>query len=625
MYKQFFLIPVIILILLSLSACKTEGEVEISQEEVKFLVSGQYLSDFENFKQELSYAGIIFPLAEANILAKASGTLIENDLNLGDFVEVGQNLARIDDLTSGFNQNSVFNINQIKQAEIAVNQAKNAYDLALVNYNNILSASIKDKEQAELNFQQSLKNKNNLNLTVSETIVSAEIAYETAKLAVNQAELSLNNAISQFKQTKNDLDENSKLLANSTINIVNSLLTNINNITAFDSNNLVSIDYKNNLGALDSSALIRARNLYNQTKNDLERVNKLDLELKDYIDEVISLIELTKDLTDSVKLLFNKTITSSNLNQAQLASLQNQASSFQVQASTALSQIKGVKQALNNFDLESKNSLKLLEKSYDLALKQVASAKQNLNNLEAGNISQLDQASFAIQLAENQLKNLEIKLESQIESAKSQVNSARLQYENSLLSLDSLYDSYTLISPLSGSLSSKNFSSGDTVNAGQLVYTISQTDKLKVVFFVEEDKINLLKLGQEIKVNQKSIANISSLSLQADPITKKFKVEAILNESKEFTLRSVVDVLIEIERPSLIDNHYFLPLSSINISQTGNLVFLYDEGRAKEMSVDIIEVIGERAKVKIEDKDNYIIITNGNRRLQAGQLIEVDI
>ncbi len=624
MNKKYSFFLVLILAIFSLSACSSNNEEVANEEEQKFKVSGQYLSDFTSFKQELFYSGTVFPMAEANIVAKTSGTLIDSQINLGEKVTIGQVLAKIDDLSSSNYANN-FNSNQIRQAEIAVSQAKNAYDLALINYNNILSSSKKELEQAKIAYEQSLNTKDNLNLNINENLLSAEIAYETAKLSVEQAKLNLDNQKEQLSQARIDLKDNSELLADSIVNSVSSLLTNINNLTAFDSNNLVNIDYKNNLGALDSSSLIRSRNLYNQTKNELEKINKDDLSLNQYINQVLELMTLAKELTDTTKVLFNKTITSSNLSQAQLVNIQNQVASFQAQASNSLSQIKGIKQSLNNFELEYKNNLELLEKNYSLALKQSESAKQNLNNLKAGNLSQLDQASFSIQLATNQLSNVEIKLQSQIEAARSQVSSTKMQYDNALLTLDSLYDSYTLISSLEGVVTEINFNNGDTVNAGQTIYRVSEIDNLKVVFFVEEDKIRLLNLGQEIIINKNSLANISSLSPQADLVSKKFKVEAILPEAKNFSLGSIVDIQINFKRDVLEENYYYLPLSSINISQLSNSIFTYDEGKAKELEIEIVEVIGERAKIKLEDSDDLIIITNGNRRLQSGQLIEIDI
>lgn len=624
MIKKYQIFILILFSIFVFSACSRDLEELSDKEEKAFIAKAQKLADFSSFEQELVYSGIIFALAEANISAKASGTLIDAQVNLGDDVLVGQKLARIDDLSSSASINNL-NSNQIRQAEIAVNQAKNAYDLALINYNNILSSSKKELEQAQIAFEQSLRNKDNLNLSINENIISAQIAYDTAKLSVEQAKMNLDNQKLQLNQARADLNENSDLLANSLLNTASSLLTNINNLTAFDTNNLVNISYENNLGALDSSSLIRARNLYNQTKNKLEKIDRNELSLDDFINQVLELMTLTKDLTDNTKILFNKTITSSNLSQAQLVNIQNQVASFQAQANSSLSQIKSIKQSLNNFEIEYKNNLDLLEKNYDLALKQADSARQNLNNLEAGNISQLDQASFSIQLSENQLNNIEIKLQSQIEAARSQVNSSKMQYDNALLSLSSLYDSYTLISSLNGAVTEKNFSDGDTVSLGQIVYKISQIDKLKVVFFVEEDKIKLLELGQEIIINQNSKASITSLSPQADMVSKKFKVEAILNDSENFSLGSVVDIKVNLRRENFIPDYYYLPLSSINISQALNSIFVYDKGRAKEIEIEIIEIIGERAKVKIEDSEDLIIIIEGNRRLQTGQLIEIDI
>ena len=603
------------------SAC-SNNEVEL-EENNDFVsqVEVSSLNDYKSLKTNYVYSAIVSALAEANISAKTSGTIVLDNANLGQLVSIGQKLAKIDDASNLEINSEVIQSSQIRQANIVVSQAKNSYDLALQNYNDLLASSVKDLRQAEIAKEQALTGLKNLDLNITESIKTAELAYETALLSVSQAELNKENRIKQLSQSRIDLNENASLLISSSLNIITSVLSNINNIAAFDKNNIVSIDYKNNLGALDSSTLIRSRNLYQQSRDRLE-----ELKTKDNVDleGVIDLVELNKDLTDSFKLLLSNTITSSNLSQTALANMQNQATSLQSQVANTLSQLKNIRQNINNFELEYKNIIDSLNSVYELSIVQKETALQNLNNIKTGNISQKDQADFNLLLAINQYDNLELKINSQLESTLASVESARLQYDNALLSLDNLYNVYTLFSPLEGKISLKNFSLGDTVRAGDLVYRVSQIDGLKVSFFVEQSILDNLYLGKEVLVNNNYIANIYSISPQVDPLSRKYKIEAILNDDANLSLQSIVNVSFEIEIKSDLDNIFYLPLSFLNISQLSNSIYLVNDDLVKEVEIEILEIIGESAKIQIND--DYIdlkLIISANRRLTDGQLIEI--
>jgi multidrug efflux pump subunit AcrA (membrane-fusion protein) len=615
--KKYIIILFLPIILLSACTQEEDDKKAVKMEEVS-LVEVENLNNYRSLNNTLSYFATVQAEAEANIYAKVSGTMIEQNARLGDSVKLGDVLASLDSASNLNLNSSQINSLQIRQAQVSLSQAQQAYNNALNSYDNLVKSLAKDIRQAELSLEQAKTGQTNLDLNIDENIKSAQIAYQSAQESSLQAKNNLENRKEQLNKSLSDLEQNIAISIDSSLDTINTILVNINNITAFDDSNVVNIAYKNNLGALDSSVLIKSKNLYTQVKNEINKSEEKDLA------DVIELSYLLKDLSDSVKLLFNKTITSSNLSQIELSSLQSQASSFQAQSSALLNSLTSQKQAKENLLLEIDSSLEALNSTYQLALKQEATAKQNLNNLNASNLSQSDQASLSVLLAENQLDNLRAKGETQLDNARSQIKITKLQYDNALLALESLYDNYTLISPLSGQLSLVNFGVGDTVSAGSLIFRISQTENLKLVFFVDSSVVNDLKLGQEVLVDNFYKAYISNIAPQADKESRKFQLEAKFNDPVDITVNKIVDLEINFSRTTSSTNQYYLPLPALFINQTETYLYtIGEQNRVKKININILEIIGETAKVEVLDDEIDSIIIENNKRIREGQLVEI--
>jgi len=298
---------------------------------------------------------------------------------------------------------------------------------------------------------------------------------------------------------------------------------------------------------------------------------------------------------------------------------------YQTQINTAVSQINGVNQALINVELNNTSLLDSLRQAYELAKQQEASAEQSLNNLRAGNSSQKDQANFAYNLAQNQYDNLKIKLEAQIATSKTQMETAELQYNNALVALQSLYDAHSIISPLKGTISAISVIDGETVVPGQPVITVSQLDNIKVQFYIEPESLLEIKAGQPvtIKDDKGSIyaGIISAVSPQADPISRRFLAEAKLENSTGLFLGTIVNVEFSLVKTAGGNDYLILPLAAVNVGQAGNNIFIIENNRAKKIPVEIFQVLGEYVRIKVDLPLEAVIITDGNKLIQDGELV----
>lgn len=627
--KKFFLIVFLIGLSLTLSACGPAAE-EQAEEIRPAVVSGRTVLETLTWEQELSYPGIVSSESEAKIIAKTGGTISGFDVAIGTKVAPGQELGRIDD-QAGVNGNN-FNAGQVKQAQIGVEQAQTAYQLARTSYENLLLSSTKDLKSAELSLTQATTNEKNLTITAGEGFKSAELAYETAKIATEQAQTNLTSGRKQLAQAEADALENATLAADSAIATAGTLLGGLNNMAAFDDNGVVNINYSLSLGALEAGSYGQAEWAYEQAKDLYDNSLKGDYpDVPARLKAATTVLKETKAAVDATKHLLEKSIPSAALPQAaamgvSLSGLQQQVAAYQTQANGALAQAQAAEQGLNNLDLSRQTTIQNLEKAYQLAQQQEAAVAQNLNNLRAGNTSQQDQAGLAADLAQNQFENLKVKMSSQLAAARSQMDSARLQYENAQIALQNLFDVHSIIAPISGTLTGRTVNNGDTVGAGQVVATVSQVEKLKVRFYLEADRLSDIQAGMAAVVKDNSGREysgvISSVSQQPDEWSRRFLAELSLEQDEGLVIGSVVDVKIKITQTLKADAGVsWLPLSALTIGQSETKILVFANGYAREQIVTVAEVQGEMAKVETGLGLEEIIITAGNKLVGPGQAI----
>jgi RND family efflux transporter MFP subunit len=195
------------------------------------------------------------------------------------------------------------------------------------------------------------------------------------------------------------------------------------------------------------------------------------------------------------------------------------------------------------------------------------------------------------------------------------------------MALQSLYDAHSVISPLTGTITKVFINNGEAVAAGQPILTVSQTQNIKVQFYVEPDNSLAIKPGLAVKVmtdNSNSYDGIiSAVSPQADAITRRFLVEVKLDKNDNLFLGTVATVKLSLIKTAGEPGLIIIPLSAVNVSQNGNYIFIAENGQAKKVPVTIKEVLGEVAKIKVDLLSEAIIIIDGNKLLTEGQAVSL--
>lgn len=253
------------------------------------------------------------------------------------------------------------------------------------------------------------------------------------------------------------------------------------------------------------------------------------------------------------------------------------------------------------------------------------SATPGKNNFQSSDILQLEQAvrlaKEALELAENNYKK------DNSFSNRSARDSAKRQYENAVLNLSGGLDSRLLVAPTFGTIVSRNVSLGDSVSPGQLLATISQTQKMKVAFFVAAEQFAHFSLKLPLKLIDSSgneiSAKVTAISPVADSATKKFLIEAEPLEKTALLGGTIVNVSVEIEKSPKKSGNLLLPLSAITVGQNESFLFIAENGKAKKTSMKIEDIQGETAEISLPLPLETKIVIAGNKALRDGDAVEI--
>lgn len=548
-------------LLFALTAC-SNGNQETKEEKAPQSVKVQSVSQSRSVKNELEYPAMVLSEQEAKVIAKTSGTATQVNFKLGDTVHLGALLARIDDITSGDTSLSGgYNSSQIRQAQIAA-------------------------EQAEIN-------RTNISLTTAESMKSAQIAYDTAKVSAEQARIALENRKKSAGQSYSDTDTNANTASETASNLAGSVITGINNLVAYDDEAGMNLSYKDNLGVSNSQLSKQAENYYFTVENNYNVYTSKNFGTpKIKLAETIKIIEQVKKLTDFTKKYLDASLVGTNLPSATLSSLQSSVSGYMSQLNTSMAQLNAALQAYDNNVINNDSTLDSLAKAYEIAKQQEKNALQALSTQQA--------------------------------TSKASLDSANMQYRNAIVALQSVMDVHTAIAPISGKIVSSQVKIGDTVTTGQVLATISQTEAIKFQIYVDQDTVASIKVGQAVKIkdSEKEVnGSIVAISGAADSITKRFLVEVTPEKGSSFALGTVVNIIVPIEKKVATANNIILPLSAIEIGQNENSIYIVIDGVAKKKNIELFKIIGETAEIKTDLKESDLIIIEGNKLIQEDEKV----
>ncbi|UCC43227.1 MAG: efflux RND transporter periplasmic adaptor subunit [Candidatus Zixiibacteriota bacterium] len=120
--------------------------------------------------------------------------------------------------------------------------------------------------------------------------------------------------------------------------------------------------------------------------------------------------------------------------------------------------------------------------------------------------------------------------------SESDYDAARTDFEVARANLDAVTRLVEIHSPIAGTVTSLDVEEGDFVQIGQNLVTVATTDRLRVKFGVNADEIAYFSVGGAVRINSDAVTEegngkVAAIASSADPLTRTFQVEAILENT----------------------------------------------------------------------------------------------
>ncbi len=197
----------------------------------------------------------------------------------------------------------------------------------------------------------------------------------------------------------------------------------------------------------------------------------------------------------------------------------------------------------------------------------------------------------------------------------------------------------TIRAPFSGQLGVSNVNLGQYLNAGDTIVSLQNLEKIYVDFYLPQQEIAQLKLGQKVKIlsdafpNQVFQAPVTTIEPNVDSNTRNLKVEAtFLNPN--FQLRpgmfTQVEVILEKKQTFLT-----IPQSAIAFNSYGDIIYVVQDSAKKDNKnqpilfvkqsfITVGKTRGDEIAVLSGLHEGDLIVTSGQLKLKNGSRVNIN-
>lgn len=195
-----------------------------------------------------------------------------------------------------------------------------------------------------------------------------------------------------------------------------------------------------------------------------------------------------------------------------------------------------------------------------------------------------------------------------------------------LSNYNALLDAYSIKSPITGIVTMKSVSIGNTVTPGTPLATISAGKKV-ARFYVSAEDLPLFSLKQSVSLSLQNTSIpgvVSRISPVAESVSKRFLIE-VTGTDKTFQnipSETIATLAVTLRRDAK-ENTLLLPLSALLQEQNGSFVFVADNDVAKKQEVRIEAIYGETVEISGDFTPQTQFITTNAKRLTDGAEITI--
>ena len=242
---------------------------------------------------------------------------------------------------------------------------------------------------------------------------------------------------------------------------------------------------------------------------------------------------------------------------------------------------------------------------------------------------QLQQAQLQLHNAEVELGRLKALYEAGGLS-KSDLDAIELQYNVAKTQVQNLIENTTLLSPIDGVITARNYDAGDMYAMAAPIFTVEQIKPVKLLVAVSESDYSKIKKNDRVTVKADAFPDLTfdgkveRIYPTIDPTTRTFNVEVVIPNNYS-TLRPGMFVRVTINFGS--NDNVVIPDVAVVKQQGSGERFVYvlnEDGTVSYTKVELGRRMGAEFEVLSGLKDSAIVVTGGQIRLKDGIQVSVN-
>lgn len=247
-------------------------------------------------------------------------------------------------------------------------------------------------------------------------------------------------------------------------------------------------------------------------------------------------------------------------------------------------------------------------------------------------VAELDNSALAQAKAqyENNKANFERSDELYKFGGESKANWQAMQtaYEVSKSTYENMLENTTLVSPISGVVTARNYDVGDMA-AGMPIFVVQRINPVKIMISVSESLYTYVKKGMAVEVEldalpeQKFSAKVSRITPSIDASTRTFPVELTLANDKELVkpgMYARVTMSYGTRKNIVVPD-----VAVVKQLGSGNrYIYVYNQdGTVAYKKVELGRRFGDKYEILSGIADGDVVVTSGQVALKDGIAVEV--
>ena len=213
--------------------------------------------------------------------------------------------------------------------------------------------------------------------------------------------------------------------------------------------------------------------------------------------------------------------------------------------------------------------------------------------------------------------------------SKSEWDASKMSLDVKKTSYRNLLENTSLLSPISGIITARNYDNGDMYNGNTPVLVVEQIVPVKLLINISENYFSKIKKGSPVKVKfdvfEGEVFNgkISLIYPTINAATRTFPVELVL-DNKDMKVRPGMFARVEVNFGS--ENHVVVPDLAV-VKQAGSgdrYVFVYEKGKVRYQKVELGSRMGSEYELISGVDNNSQVVVAGHARLVNGTEVIIE-